>query len=77
MAEKEKKTPQSSLYLRLAAGGYLLYLGWDLRLAAASNPLYWIPITLFAAIGLTLVVHSLRNLMKDYLQNKPGKKSDN
>lgn len=62
---------QVTLILRLACGGYLLYLAWDLR-AAVFGPerqlAFILAAVLFAVIGLLLCVFSLRGLIrKEYV----------
>ena len=56
--------PQASLYFRMIAGGYLVYLAWDIYKEMPSGILYWIPVIAFAVIGAALVVQSLRNLVQ-------------
>ena len=63
MSNNVSRPPQSSLYLRLLGGGYLVYLAWDLRGAVEENPLFWIAILVFGGIGLVLAVSSLRKLI--------------
>lgn len=56
--------PQSSMYFRMIAGGYLVYLAWDIYKEMPAGILYWIPVIAFAVIGAALVVQSLRNLVQ-------------
>lgn len=69
---QKKKDSQASLILRIAGGAYLLYLAWDLREAVfGGQPLYSIPIVIFAAVGAALVAFSIVPLIKgDYM--RPG-----
>ena len=62
MSNERNTPPQTSLLLRIFGGIYLLYLAWDMRQAAAGNPLYLIPIVIFAVVGIVLAVHSIRTL---------------
>ena len=64
MSKNVSRPPQSSLYLRLLGGGYLVYIAWDLRGAVAENPLFWIAILVFGAIGVFLLVESIRKLLR-------------
>ena len=63
MSNNVSRPPQSSLFLRLLGGGYLVYLAWDLRGAVGENPLFWIAILVFGGIGLVLAATSLRKLI--------------
>lgn len=56
--------PQSSMYFRMIAGGYLVYLAWDIYKEMPAGLPYWIPVIAFAVIGAALVVQSLRNLVQ-------------
>ena len=56
--------PQSSMYFRMIAGGYLVYLAWDIYKGMPAGLLYWIPVIAFAVIGTALVVLSLRKLVQ-------------
>ena len=64
MSKNVSRPPQSSLYLRLLGGGYLVYIAWDLRGAVAENPLFWIAILVFGAIGIFLLAESVRKLIR-------------
>ena len=64
MSKNVSRPPQSSLYLRLLGGGYLVYIAWDLRGAVAENPLFWIAILVFGAIGIFLLAESVRKLLR-------------
>jgi threonine/homoserine/homoserine lactone efflux protein len=64
MSKNVSRPPQSSLYLRLLGGGYLVYIAWDLRGAVAENPLFWIAILVFGAIGIFLLAESIRKLIR-------------
>lgn len=64
MSKEVSRPPQSSLYLRLLGGGYLVYIAWDLRGAVAEKPLFWIPILVFGAVGLFLLAESLKKLIR-------------
>ena len=64
MSKEANRPPQSSLYLRLLGGGYLVYIAWDLRGAVAENPLFWIAILVFGGIGLFLLAQSLMKLAR-------------
>ena len=56
--------PQSILYIRILAGGYLMYLAKDLYQEMPEGSLYWIPVVAFALIGLALLVLSIRQLIQ-------------
>lgn len=64
MNKTVSRPPQSSLYLRLLGGGYLVYIAWDLRGAVVENPLFWIAILVFGGVGLYLAVQSLFKLIR-------------
>ena len=64
MSKEVSRPPQSSLYLRLLGGGYLVYIAWDLRGALEENPLFWIAILVFGIVGLYLAGQSLRKLIR-------------
>ena len=62
---------QVTLLLRLACGGYLLYLAWELREAVFGPErqlAFILAAALFAVVGLLLCVFSLRGLIrKEYV----------
>ena len=64
MGNKVNRPPQTSLYLRLLGGGYLVYLAWDLRDAVGENPLFWVAILVFGVVGFALAAHSLLKLIR-------------
>ena len=64
MRNEANRPPQSSLYLRLLGGGYLVYIAWDLRGAVAENPLFWIAILVFGTVGAILFGQSLMKLIR-------------
>lgn len=64
MNKTVSRPPQSSLYLRLLGGGYLVYIAWDLRGAVEENPLFWIAILVFGGVGLLLTGQSLLKLIR-------------
>ena len=64
MSKETGRPPQSSLYLRLLGGGYLIYIAWDLRGAVAEEPLFWLAILVFGTVGLFLLVQSLVKLFR-------------
>ena len=67
MKKESPKYAQSTLIFRLLAGGYLLYLSWDLRGAIAENPLFIVAIAVFSLIGAALLIHAGWKLFKgDY-----------
>jgi len=55
--------PQTMLFVRIFAGGYLVYLAWNLYREMPEGLLYWIPVIAFAVIGLALVVVSFRSVV--------------
>ena len=73
MSNQSSTPPQSSYILRIIVGGYLVYLAWDIRSAAADNPLFLIPIALFAVVGAALAGHSLWVLSRHkYFRKDPS-----
>lgn len=64
MKKTVSRPPQSSLYLRLLAGGYLLYTAWDLRSAVRTDPLLGVTFLVFGAAGVILTVHALKKLIR-------------
>lgn len=75
-----KKEPhlyaQSTLLLRLLAGGYLVYTAWDIREAVAENPLFIIAIVAFAVIGTALLAHAGWKLCKGEYEGGPAARAD-
>ena len=77
MSKKVNRPPQSSLYLRLLGGGYLVYIAWDLRGAVDENPLFWIAILVFGAVGFALAAQSLLKLIrKEYAGAEEASESE-
>lgn len=64
MRKFENAPPQAILYIRILAGGYLMYLAKGMYTEMPEGSLYWIPVLLFALIGLVLVVVSIRQLIQ-------------
>lgn len=64
MHKDTNKTPQTTLYLRLMVGGYLLYLAWDLRTAVPDSPVFLIAVVVFGLAGIVLAGSSLRSLLR-------------
>lgn len=64
MHKDTNHTPQTTLYLRLMVGGYLLYLAWDLRTAIPDSPLFLIAVAVFGLAGVILAGSSLRTLLR-------------
>ena len=60
----DKAPPQSILYIRILAGGYLLYLAKGMYTDMPEGSFYWIPVVAFALIGLILLVVSIRQLIQ-------------
>ena len=60
----DKAPPQSILYIRILAGGYLMYLAKDIYAEMPEGSFYWIPVVAFALIGLFLLVVSIRQLIR-------------
>ena len=56
--------PQTTLYLRLLVGGYLLYLAWDLRTSIPDSPIFLIAVVVFCLAGAILAGSSLRTLLR-------------
>ena len=72
MSNNNAAPPQSTLLLRLLAGGYLVYLAWDVRSAMADGPLFVLAVAVFAIVGLLLAGHSLWVLIRhDYFRKTP------
>jgi len=64
MNKFENAPPQAILYIRILAGGYLMYLSKNLYNDMPEGPFYWIPVVAFAVIGLVLLVISIRQLIR-------------
>ena len=64
MNKFENSPPQAILYIRILAGGYLMYLAKNLYGDKPDGLLYWIPIIAFAVIGLCLLVNAVRALIR-------------
>lgn len=73
MAKDKKKVlvPKSTLIIRLIAGGYLIYLAYELFMGLSANTGDGAPIgvsiaaaVLFAVCGLVLVIFSGRDFLK-------------
>ena len=56
--------PQAILYIRILAGGYLMYLAKGMYSEMPQGSLYWIPVAAFALIGLALLAISIRQLIR-------------
>lgn len=77
MSNHSPNLPQTSLFLRLLGGGYLVYLAWDLRGAVENGPLYAAAVILFALAGLALLGHTLWKLKNhEYFRNPEPKESE-
>lgn len=61
----KNQSPQSSLILRLLAGGYLVYLGWNLYSTSAGDLKFQLAAGFFALVGAVLLGFSLRTLLKN------------
>ena len=73
MSNQSNTPPQASYILRICGGIYLMYLAWDVRGAVASNPLFLIPIAVFAIVGAVLLGHSLWVLARHkYFRKDPS-----
>ena len=55
---------QTSLFLRLLGGGYLVYLAWDLRGAVQESLFFLIAMVIFGLVGVVLFVNSLVTLIR-------------
>ena len=64
MNKFDNAPPQARLYIRILAGGYLMYLAKNLYGDKPEGLLYWIPIIAFAVIGLCLLVNAVRALIR-------------
>ena len=72
MKKESPKYAQSTLFLRLLAGGYLIYTAWDIREAVHENPLFIIAIVAFAVIGAALLAHAGWKLYKGDYEGAPN-----
>lgn len=61
-----KRPSQISLILRIGAGIYLLYLGWDLREVALSGELniFTLGMAVFGLVGIILLVTAVPPLVR-------------
>lgn len=76
MSNNSNTPPDSKLLLRLLGGGYLLYLAWDLREAIREEgPLFLAAVIVFAAVGLFIIVKTLRELANHGYFKSAAKKS--
>ena len=64
MNKFDNAPPQAKLYIRILAGGYLLYLAKGMYTDMPEGSLYWIPVLAFALIGLALLVVTIRQLIR-------------
>ena len=64
MNQEPKLYTQLYLYIRLLAGGYLLYTAWKLRDGIGEQPLLLIAMAAFAVIGTALAAHAGWKLWK-------------
>ena len=65
MNNDTNKTTQTSLFLRLLGGGYLVYLAWGLRGGVQENPLFLIAAIVFGLIGAVLFSYSLLTMVRE------------
>ena len=72
MKKETQYYAQSTLYLRLLAGGYLAYTAWKIRESVAENPLFIIAIVAFALIGAALMAHAGWKLFKGEYAGGPA-----
>ena len=72
MKKETRYYAQSTLYLRLLAGGYLVYTAWDIREAVSVNPLFILAIVAFGVIGALLMGHAGWKLYKGEYEGGPG-----
>ena len=78
MSKNVSRPPQSSLYLRLLGGGYLVYLAWDLRGAIHDSPLFLIAVIVFGVVGAALLIHTILKFVRhEYIRNDPAPESEN
>lgn len=72
MSKNNNQISQTSLFLRVLGGIYLVYLAWDMRSAIAEGPLFIIPIIFFAVVGAGLTIHSIWYLIRSgYFSKTP------
>lgn len=64
MNKFDKAPPQAIQYIRILAGGYLMYLAKGMYTDMPEGSFYWIPVLAFAVIGLVLLVVSIRQLIR-------------
>ena len=76
MKKESPKFAQSTLLLRLLAGGYLVYTAWDIREAVNENPLFIIAIVAFAVIGTALLAHAGWKLYKGDYEGAPNQAAE-
>ena len=72
--ERDNRTPRVSLILRICCGGYLLYLGWQLRPAAFQGEQgVWFGLAMiaFILIGAALCFFSARSFLRGDYQGAP------
>ena len=77
MNNEANKLSQTSLFLRLLGGGYLVYLAWDLRASIHDGPLFLIAVIVFGLVGAALLIHTaLKFLRHEYQRNDPAPESE-
>ena len=64
MKQEPKLYTQMYLYIRLLAGGYLLYTAWKIRDGIAEQPLLLIALAAFVIIGIAMAGHAGWKLWK-------------
>lgn len=72
MSKNSNDISQTSLFLRILGGVYLVYLAWDMRSAIPEGPLFIIPIIFFAVVGAALAGHSIWYLIRSGYFLKPS-----
>ena len=72
MKKETQYYAQSTLYLRLLAGGYLCYTAWKIRESVTENPLFIIAIVAFAVAGAALMAHAGWKLFKGEYEGGPA-----
>ena len=76
MKQEPKLYTQMYLYIRLLAGGYLLYTAWKIRDGIAEQPLLLIALAAFIIIGIAMAAHAGWKLWKgEYEGGKADGKS--